>query len=83
MVVAERAPSIESPTAISTRAGSDDDADVFVLSPEELDETISKTLADAGCSLEQLRSEARSGKFSSESNWRLWFCISPFVEATS
>ncbi len=83
MVLTKRAPSIESPAASSTHAGTDDDADVFVLSPEDLDETINKTLADAGCSLEQLRSEARSGEFSSESNWRLWFCISPFVEATS
>ena len=83
MVLAERAPSIESPTFISTHAEADDDTDVFVLGREELEETISRTLASAGCSLEELRSEARSGEFSSESNWRLWFCISPFVEAAS
>lgn len=82
MVLAERAPSIESPK-ISAYGETDGDAEVFVLSPEELEETISRTLADAGCSLEQLRSEASSGEFSSESNWRLWFCISPFVDTAS
>lgn len=81
MVLAERAPSVESPKVISPHAEADGDAEVFVLSSEELEETISRTLADAGCSLEQLRSEASSGEFSSESNWRLWFCVSPFVDA--
>ena len=83
MVLAKQAPNIESPKVISTHADTDHDADVFILSPEELKETISRTLADAGCSLEQLRSEASSGEFTSESNWRLWFCISPFVDAAS
>lgn len=83
MVLTERTPSVESPQIISPHAETDEDAEVFVLSREELDETISRTLARAGCSLEQLRSEARSGEFSSESNWRLWFCISPFVEPAS
>ncbi len=80
MVLAERAPSVESPRTISPRAGTDHDVEVFVLNPGELEETISRTLDSAGCTLDQLREEARSGEFSSESNWRLWFCISPFVE---
>ena len=83
MVLAEWAPSVESPEIISPHAGTDEDTRVFVLSPEELEETISHTLASAGCTLDQLREEARSGEFSSESNWRLWFCISPFVEPAS
>ena len=83
MVLAERAPSIESPQIINPYAEPDDDAGVFVLSPEELRETISSTLASAECTLEQLQEEARSGEFSSESNWRLWFCISPLVEKAS
>ena len=83
MVLAEQAPNIESPKIIITDAETDHEADVFILSPEELKETVSRTLANAGCSLEQLRSEASSGEFSSESNWRLWFCISPFVDAAS
>ncbi|MDE0375564.1 MAG: hypothetical protein OXK16_06345 [bacterium] len=82
MVLAEQAPGVESPRGISAH-GETSGAEVFVLSPEELEESISRTLADAGCSLEQLRSEARSGEFSSESNWRLWFCISPFVETAT
>ncbi len=61
----------------------DDKAEVFVLSPEELERAIHSTLSRAGCTLEQLRAEARRGEFSTESNWRLWFCISPFVEAAS
>lgn len=83
MVLADRAPSNERPSIISQHAETGDAAEVFVLSPEELEETIANTLARSGCSLEQLRSEAHSGEFSSESNWRLWFCISPFVEAAS
>ena len=83
MVLAERAPGVESPKIVSLHAETDDDAEVFVLSPEELEETISSTLDSAGCTLEQLWAEARSGEFSSESNWRVWFCISPFVEAAS
>jgi len=82
MVLAEQAPVAESPRVISAH-GETNGAEVFVLSPEELEEAIGRTLTDAGCSLEQLRSEARSGEFLSESNWRLWFCISPFVEAAS
>ena len=72
---------VQSPESINPLAETDDHVEVFVLSPEELQETISSTLAGAGCKLEQLQEEARSGEFSSESNWRLWFCISPFVEA--
>ena len=53
---------------------------ISVLDREELRETIRSTLAKAGCTLEQLRQEALSGDFSSEANWRTWFCISPFVE---
>ncbi len=83
MVLAERARSVEGPKIIDPRAGTDDDAEVFVLSPEELEETIASTLAEAGCTLGQLQEEARSGEFSSEPNWRLWFCLSPFVEAAS
>ncbi len=83
MVVAERASRVGSPNMINPHAETGDGADVFVLSSEELQETINSTLARAGCTLEQLREEARSGDFSSESNWRLWFCISPFVEPTS
>jgi hypothetical protein len=83
MVLAERAPSIESSENIDTHAETDDATEVFVLSREEFEETINRTLAGAGCSLDELRSEARSGEFSSEPNWRLWFCISPFVEAAS
>lgn len=56
------------------------DATVFILDQEELEETINRTLAKAGCTLEQLREEARSGEFSSEANWRTWFSISSFVE---
>lgn len=81
--MAERVPNIESPKIIGTHAESEGDADALVLSPEELDVTISRTLAGAGCSLEQLRSEARSGEFSSEANWRLWFRILPFVDGAS
>ena len=73
--------SVQSPESINPLGETDDDVEVFVLSPEELQETISSTLARAGCKLEQLQEEARSGEFSSESNRRLWFCISPFVEA--
>lgn len=61
----------------------DDKAEVFVLSPEELEKVIHSTLSRAGCTLEQLLAEARAGEFSTEANWRLWFCISPFVEAAS
>lgn len=81
MVLAEQAPSLQSQKVIDLRAGTaDNDAEVFVLSPEEVQEAINNTLARAGCSLQQLREEASSGDWSSESNWHLWFCISPFVE---
>lgn len=80
MVLAERASSVESPRIVSPDAKTDDDAEGFVLDPGELEEMISRTLDSAGCTLDQLREEARSGEFSSESNWRVWFCISPFVE---
>ena len=82
MVMARQAPGVESPKITSEDAGPHGDAEVFVLSPQELEATITRTLSGAECSLEQLREEARSGEFSSESNWRLWFCISPFVQAT-
>ena len=42
----------------------DDNAEVFVLSPEELEKVIHSTLSRAGCTLEQLRAEARRGEFS-------------------
>ena len=83
MVLAERAPSVESPRIVSPDAGTDDDVEVLVLDPGELEETINCTLDSAGCRLDQLREEARSGEFSSESNWRLWFCIAPFVESAT
>ena len=83
MLFAKPTPATDSPDIFGAHAEGEGDAEVFVLSPDELDEAISRTLAGAGCSLKQLRSEAISGEFSSESNWRLWFCISPFVEAAS
>ena len=81
MVLAERAPSLQSQKVDDRRAGAtDNDTEVFVLSHDEVQEAISDTLARAGCTLQQLRDEASSGEWSSESNWHLWFCISPFVE---
>lgn len=81
MALAERAPSIQNPKVIDLHAGTaDNDSEVFVLSHEEVQEAIDNTLARAGCTLEQLREEARSGEWSSERHWHLWFCISPFVE---
>ena len=81
MVLAERAPGIPGPEVIDLDAGTDKaNAEVFVLSHEEVQEAIDNTLARAGCTLQQLQEESRSGNWSSESNWRLWFCISPFVE---
>lgn len=81
MALAERAPNLQSPEVIDLHVGTADrNAEVFVLSHEEVQEAIANTLARAGCTLEQLREEAASGDWSSESNWRLWFCISPFVD---
>ena len=81
MALAERAPSVQSAEVIDLHAGTaSNDAEVFVLSHEEVQEAIDNTLALAGCTLEQLQEEARSGNWSSESNWHLWFCISPFVQ---
>ena len=81
MAPAEGAPSLQSAEVIDRHAGTvGNDAEVFVLSHEEVQEAIDNTLALAGCTLEQLREEARSGDWSSESSWHLWFCISPFVE---
>lgn len=84
MVLAERVPSLHGQKVIDLHAGSAaNDAEVFVLSHEEVQEAINDTLDRAGCTLQQLREEASSGDWSSESNWHLWFCISPFVEQAS
>lgn len=81
MVLAERAPGLQSPKVTDPDAGADNSsAEVFVLSHEEVQEAIDNTLARAGCTLQQLQEEARSGDWSSESNWHLWFCVSPFVD---
>ena len=81
MALAERAPILQIPEVVDLHAETTDrNAEVFVLSHEEVQEAIDNTLARAGCTLEQLREEAASGDWSSESNWRLWFCISPFVD---
>lgn len=81
MALAERAPDLRNPEVIDLHAGTADrNAGVFVLNHEEVKEAIDSTLARAGCTLEQLREEAASGDWSSESNWHLWFCISPFVD---
>ena len=79
MVLVDQAPG-RSPEKSAGRHGRDHSAVIFVLTDDELEETINSTLANAGCTLEQLREEARTGEFSSESNWRTWFCIAPFVE---
>ena len=81
MVLAERAPSVPSPAAIGPDGRMhSNNAEVFVLSHDDVRQAIDDTLARAGCTLQQLREEARSGDWSSETNWDLWFCISPFVE---
>lgn len=80
MVLIEKTPGTQTSRSSNRRGDEVPDAMVFVLDGEELEETISRTLAKAGCTLDQLREEARSGEFSSEANWRTWFCISSFVE---
>lgn len=80
MVLIEQTPGNQRSSNSHPREDEERDTTVFVLDREELRETINSTLAKAGCTLDQLRKEARSGEFSSEANWRTWFCISPFVE---
>lgn len=80
MVRIERTPGSQNLDNGVVDTNSSDDVKVYVLNREELAEAIQSTLAIAGCTLEELQNEARSGDFSSESNSRTWFCISPFVD---
>ena len=79
MVLIEGTPGRQRTGSSHPREDGERDATVIVLDREELTETVESTLTRAGCTLEQLREQARSGEFSSEANWRTWFCISPFV----
>ena len=80
MVLLDRASSSPASRNSSQSADQEHEASALVLDHDELEKAIESALSKAGCTLEQLRAEAGSGDFSSELNWRAWFCISGFIE---
>ncbi|WP_298207571.1 hypothetical protein [Ferrimicrobium sp.] len=46
---------------------------------EDIEIAVQSALKSAGVSAEELRAEARSGRFSSENARLAWFAISPFI----
>ena len=46
---------------------------------EDIEIAVRSTLESAGVSAEELKGEARSGRFSSENARLAWFAISPFI----
>lgn len=52
------------------------EAEVYHITEEELDVLIEVTLQDAGVELEELRRQARLGRFESEKLRRTWFVVS-------
>ncbi len=78
MVLVGQAPS--NPSLGASRVSEEEhETRIFVLDSEELEEAIQSALAEAGCTMDQLRQEARSGEFSSDLNWRTWFCVSGLI----
>lgn len=53
------------------------EADVDVLTPEEVDQAVEATLQRLGMTLDDLRAEAERGAFRSERARLTWFMISP------
>ncbi len=54
---------------------------VEVADEEDIEAAIAKVLGDAGITLDELKADARSGRFRSEDARLAWFVISPFVAA--
>ncbi len=53
---------------------------VTVLTASEFDQAIEAALKNAGYSLEELQTQARTGVFGSELARRTWFAVAAFVD---
>jgi hypothetical protein len=53
------------------------DADVQVATAEEIDTAIKRTLDETGLSFTELKSQAASGRFTSDRARRAWFVVAP------
>lgn len=53
---------------------------VTVLTASEFDQAIATALQNAGCSLEELQTQAAAGIFDSELARRTWFAIAAFID---
>lgn len=64
-----------------TTTTTDHSTQIEALSQEEVDAAVAAILAEEGVTLEQLREQARLGRFVTESQRRAWFVIDGLVEA--
>lgn len=53
------------------------EADFDVLTPQEVDQAVTTTLAKLGMTFDELEAEAQRGEFRSEQARLTWFMISP------
>lgn len=59
----------------------DHTTEIEALSQDDVDAAVAAILAEEGVTLEQLREQARLGRFVTESQRRAWFVIDGLVEA--
>lgn len=56
------------------------DVTVEYATEEDIEIAIARALKSAGVSAQELKAQARSGRFSSENARHAWFAISPFID---
>ena len=56
-----------------------EDVEVTYISDSECKEAVRSTLANLGCSADELNAQAKRGRFDSEQHKRVWFAITDML----
>lgn len=59
----------------------DHTTEIEALSQDEVDAAVAAILAEEGVTLDEMREQARAGRFATESQRRAWFVIDGLIEA--
>lgn len=58
------------------------EVEVIHLSDDDVDTLVAEALGAAGCTREELETQAKAGQFTSEQARRMWFLVSSFDPAS-